>query len=106
MRLPRFRLRALMIAVAVAAVVLAVYAGIERRRSYLRAVARHHLEMVAANSIVHRDGDQMSYEPGPSLRKCQLARYHFDLWRKYTRVARHPWLSIEPDPPPHEPEPE
>lgn len=100
MHLPRFRLRTLRIAVTVAALALAVYADIERRRAYFQAVVRHHWEMVAANSIIHKTGYQTSYEPGPSLRNCQRAAYHRGLVNKYRQAARRPWLPVAPDPPP------
>jgi hypothetical protein len=90
MRLPRFRLRALMIAVAAVALLLGLWAGIERRRADFRRIARYHSFRNLGLLV-----DSRSLTP-LELRQDE---WHHALYLKYQRAARYPWLSVEPDPP-------
>jgi hypothetical protein len=101
MRLPRFRftIGRLMVAVAILALALTIYVGIERRRAWLQRLAQYHWEKVAANSVVQADADRTIYRASASLRNRQLAHYHVNLANKYANAARYPWLPVSPDPP-------
>jgi hypothetical protein len=90
LHLPRFRLRALMVAVAIVAVLLGLWAGIERRRADFRRIARYHSYRNLGLLVDSR-----------SLTPLELRRdeWHAALAKKYTRAARYPWLPVEPDPP-------
>jgi hypothetical protein len=99
MKPPRFTVRRLMVAVAIVALALTVYAGIERRRARLQRVAQHHWEEVAANSVVQADANRTIYRASASFRNRQLANYHVNLANKYANAARYPWLPVAPDPP-------
>jgi hypothetical protein len=99
MRWPRIRIRTMMAAVVVAALALAVYAGIERRRSRLQRLAQHHWEIVATHSVVGTDAKRTIFRASASLHNRQIAHYHVNLAHKYGRAARYPWLPVEPDPP-------
>jgi hypothetical protein len=96
---PRFTVRRLMVVVAILALALTVYAGIERRRARLQRVAQHHWEKAAANSVVQADANRTIYRASASLRNRQLAHYHVNLAYKYANAARYPWLPVAPDPP-------
>jgi hypothetical protein len=92
----RWRLRTLLVAVAVAAVVLwaaSVRAGRLR-------LAEHHsrLSRQLKARAAHRGG------PGPAKRArrraARQAAQHAELARKYERAAARPWLPFAPGPPP------
>jgi len=99
MRFPRFRLRTLLMVVAVLALVMAVSTAIARRSVALAQLAKFHgsrAELALACRL-YRDA---------SGRTC-LARvltprfdYHSSLRRKYEYAASRPWLPVPPDPPP------
>jgi hypothetical protein len=81
LHLPRFRLRALLIAVAFAAALLAVGVCMKRRSAAFAERARHHAQYAYGSTL------PIYYS------------YHRDLAAKYERAARYPWLPVEPDPP-------
>jgi hypothetical protein len=105
MHMPRYHLRTLLIAVAVAALGMGTIAGLVRRReSHLRRAAHHRkLSNDASFSawlIDHR------YRWGPSEpERAEMAdyerrdHYHAALQANYECAARYPWLPVEPDPP-------
>jgi hypothetical protein len=117
MRLPRFRLRALMIAVTVAGLLIGGEMLRRRRVRYLGLAAGH-----AAMEVAHATRVRAARAtppigvggPGASLldlggtdpeaveQALALARYHAAMRLKYERAAGHPWLSVEPDPLPPE----
>lgn len=106
MPLLRFRIRTLMIAVAVAGVALGTF--IERRTRFLRRAEHHRSQIVAVDysapkyagdcgvPIVDRTDGQ-----GRVLSDQQLRRddWHRGLAWKYSVAAGHPWLPVPPDPP-------
>ena len=123
MPLPRVRLRTLMIAVAVAAVMIG--AGLMWRRAVgyrARAVAAANAKAVWAGSatisetIASRLTDAESREPDPQERLVLHSRaadhasqaamgraragYYLAMEGKYRRAARYPWFTVEPDLPP------
>jgi hypothetical protein len=97
MRLPRFRLRTLMIAVAVAAV--ATGGEVMRRRSvHSRKQARYYADLVRIAPMFHLSRE-MPPEQAWRYRQAQI-RWWQQMARKYERAARYPFLSVAPDPPP------
>jgi hypothetical protein len=106
MRLPRFRIRTLMIAVAVVAIPLgAMVAVAERRQRFMRMATAHWRATVAvqilengtANGVVEHYLDAR----GVPLGAQQQARdkWHETMAEKYRQAARRPWLPVPPDPP-------
>jgi cytochrome c-type biogenesis protein CcmE len=102
MRVPKFRIRTLMIAVAVLGIALGGLAGLQRmdqRMQRFRALAQHHQHrglvnrLTVVGSVAHGDvkADTERYQ----IR----AEYHDALNLKYKYAASHPWLPLSPDPP-------
>ena len=92
MRFPRFRIRALMIAVALIAVGLELS---ERSTTFRRRATHHRNESFRA-----------AFGPGTHSRSLKVRRlmrakdrWHSDLIEKYELAARYPWLPVAPDPP-------
>jgi hypothetical protein len=127
MRPPRFRLRTLLVAVAVAAVLMGgtnwALVVIDLRRTYL-ASARFHSQEAArysrsSSELSRLFRDERTHPftfdplPGPHRKGESAARgdviaayhaayaaYHAALRRKYERAAARPFLPVAPDPPP------
>src|SRR4051812_30675658 len=96
MRLPRFRLRTLMIAVAVAGV--AMYGARLRSRSHIYAERAECFEFFEDLYGCGNFWAEMNPEQRRSaLRMAEITRA---MGRKYRRAARYPWLPVAPDPPP------
>jgi hypothetical protein len=117
MRPPRFRLRTLLVAVAVAAVMLGVIVPMVRLRArYSERAAGHggsaqfYLEHARAADQGH--GGCMKIGARGSIQEIKaayrrvapkyrrIADYHSLMARKYERASRYPWLPVPPDPPP------
>ena len=106
MRLPRYRLRTLLIAVAVAALGMGTIVGLARRReSYLRQAA-HQRKLSNEARLYASSIDRRYLHWGPSEpERAEMAAYerrgdyHAALQAKYERAARSPWLPIEQDRP-------
>ena len=106
MRLPRYRLRALLIAVAVAALGMGMMVGLaQRRESYLRQAA--HQRKLSNDARLYAMSIERRYlHWGPSEpERAEMAAYerrgdyHAAVQAKYERAARYPWLPVEPDRP-------
>jgi hypothetical protein len=105
MRLPCYRLRTLLIAVAVAALGMGKIVGLARRReSYLRQAAHH--RKLSGEALLNALLVDLRYHWVPSEpERAEMAAYerrgdfHAALQAKYERAARYPWLLVEPDPP-------
>ena len=130
MKAKGLRLRSLMVAIAVIAIILGVVAGLKRRRDRLRGLVVYHFEQTFRYSDLQREADGSvkwiesqylalgvdaltSAEPGMRplrVRAAQfgdLAAYHARMLRKYRLAAARPWEPLESDPPlPPEPPPE
>jgi hypothetical protein len=116
MGLPRFRLRALMIAVAILAL-LAFGESMRRRRGRYRVLAEYHALSERSYAMFARMYRETlpfpTDEPGAALSPAARAKaeraeaggaYHAAMRRKYEHAARSPWLPVEPDPPPPAPD--
>jgi hypothetical protein len=95
MRFPRLTIRRLMVAVAVAGVLLGGCRWMQLRAARFQSRANWHFARWRTLS-----------DPFPPEVLLRLgwkfpprARYHFDLFMKYSNYADYPWLPIEPDPP-------
>ena len=93
MRLPRpvYRMRSLLILVALVAVALGVMRWMERRASDFRRLELDFRDSAKMNEISFAIGNPQC---GP------WAVYQRKLQRKYEYAATHPWLPVPPDPPP------
>jgi hypothetical protein len=99
MRPPRFRLRSLLIAVAILATLLGVGVKLRRDAAQYDRLSRRHSgeagawELRLAGRVV-----------GPSQARAILGRAHWHdaMAEKYRRAAARPWLPVAPDPPPPE----
>ncbi|MDB5353421.1 MAG: hypothetical protein JWN86_4668 [Planctomycetota bacterium] len=100
MRLPRFRVRTLMVAVGVAA--LLVWGAMMGARSYV--YARH----ARAYGEIERQWREIAIRDrgDPTLARSvgvkwglQISDYYAPLARKYRRAMWRPWLPVAPDPP-------
>jgi hypothetical protein len=118
---PRFRLRSLLIAVAVVAVAMgsALWAMrmVRLSRQYNRKAAHHAAECQPC-LMLWSESERLIYEaecdrltgvrnpnsaaqqlPGLIPRLDEKAGYHARLLQKYGRAARYPWPPVAPDPP-------
>ena len=108
MTVPRFTVRRLMLAVAIAGLLLGGFVEfkvLRGRSDRYRRVAREHAEMgEMLRSLAGQPGMSLLYcSPGPGARSVpypiETVIDHQDrLRRKYERAARYPWLGVEPDP--------
>ena len=88
MRRPRFRLRTLLILVAVVAVGLGGVLWMDRRAHHFRRIATEYRDMAKLLEISAATG---SRQFGPDAVYCRA------LQRKYEYAASHPWLPVAPD---------
>lgn len=88
MRMPRMRVRTLLLVVAAVAIALACTQWFD---SVTRRVTNYR-ELEAVHARVSADAASRSDR--------KLAAHHDWLRRKYARAARYPWLPLAPDPPP------
>jgi hypothetical protein len=90
----RFTVRRMMVVVAILAVILSVAGGLWRRSNLYRLAAKAEevaaLETAGSLKTTPLRGKQLI------LRKLMWHVRRHDI---YYRVAEHPWLSVEPDPP-------
>jgi hypothetical protein len=93
MRLPRllYRMRSLLILIALEAVALGGIRWVDRRASYFRRLAWDYRDSAKLSEISFATGDRRL---GP------VAVYQRKLQRKYEYAATHPWFPVPPDPPP------
>jgi hypothetical protein len=97
MKLPRFTVRRLMVAVAIVGLTLG-FEVIRRRRVAFLEIAR----LNDNTASVLRSELSESDEPGPHgdpITMRRLADYCDAMRKKYELAARYPWLPVEPDPP-------
>jgi hypothetical protein len=90
MRVPRFRLRTLMMAVAVVGLLLGLGVLTWRRALDYRALATLHLIHWRSNDV-----QAATWVAGARER----AAFHLEMMEKYSRAARYPWLSVPTHPP-------
>jgi hypothetical protein len=102
MRVPKFGIRTLMIAVAVLGIAFGGLAGLLRmgqRAQRLHAVAREHRQREIVNRLTVQ-GLVMQGAARPGVERHRvLTDYHHALKLKYEYAASHPWLPVSSDPP-------
>jgi hypothetical protein len=110
MRLPRMTTRRWVAAIMVSGLLMGWGVRLWRRESYFVARARHHADMAQAYGfwgpivmgflkMTEGSQERADLEHMRAILPSHIA-YHEALARKYRRAARHPWLPVEPDPPP------
>jgi hypothetical protein len=103
MRLPRFRLRTLMIAVAVVGILFGSGLELHRRSVRFQALAERHgseahvMHIRGSNGRAGGELRVLSINDVPIDRK--LADWHLELRDRYRLAAGRPWLPVPPDPP-------
>jgi len=102
MHLPKFRVRTMMVVVAVAGGCFAIAhsARLYIRRCELFRIADDHLEL-AGPIVIAFDGGRgraESLESVPGVSKA-AKEWHARMAKKYFDAAGHPWLPVERDPP-------
>jgi hypothetical protein len=88
MRPPRFRLRTLMIVVAIVGIVF----GLARRSAVYHQQAERQLQILEMEDFPSGPNDPLHFN--------LFIEYHVRLMDKYNRAARYPWFPVPPDPPP------
>jgi hypothetical protein len=116
MLLSRFRLRTLLLAVAMIAIVLGVGAA-QRRRALYQQQAAYHAAQEARFVAISRSAARqtallrrvrsatdsaLAFNVWQAERARQRAQYHSRIRRKYEDAASHPWILVTPDPQPPE----
>lgn len=119
MRILRFKIRTAMLAVALVAIALGLYANTrvvtaERRARYLRMAEVHRAKIVdlrlAFDLIrgpkgrmqcvnVYLDSIGRTLSETEAQRQRELNEWHDSLAIKYRNAANHPWWTLKPDPP-------
>ena len=102
MRVPKFRIRTLMIAVAALGIAFGGLAGLQRmdqRRQRLLVLARHHLQQAVVNRLTLQGSVAHRAAKADTERYRMRAEYHHGLNLKYKYAALHPWLPVSSDPP-------
>lgn len=100
---PRFKMRRLMLAVALVALAF-TWPAMEVRRERMREFARYHREKGGGPFCVSNMTPELrAYldELARAAIKLSPERldWHRDLWQKYAWAARYPFLPLSPDPP-------
>ena len=102
MRVPKFRIRTLMIAVAVLGIAFGGLAGLQRmaqRSQRLLALARNHRQRGVVNRLTLEGLVAHGAAKADTERYRMRAEYHRALNLKYDYAARNPWLPVSSDPP-------
>ena len=101
MKLPssRVSLRLLMVAVTIIALALGTSEWIKRRAVRFSLDSEKHLEMAFYYGEIHESFIFMDHKESPkSLLAKDKGNYHAQLFQKYERASRYPWLPVAPDP--------
>ena len=105
--LPRFTVRRMMVAVAILALMTAVFAMLiqsERRRqramyhSKMETETEHLMNFYRGDLVLKR-GENRDDFPAMLDRFTRRNRYHSEMRQKWEASAARPWLPVEPDPP-------
>lgn len=96
MRIPRFRIRTMMVAVAIAGLAFGTD-RLARRRAYYD--QRAEIWQERADDFVTGTGVCLREELDRPGMYMKLYEHNLALAKKYREVARRPWLPVEPDPP-------
>jgi hypothetical protein len=75
----------------IAATILAVGVGLQRRKARFERLFSYHIGL--AGPALH-----VSFSPDPMFETAK-AQWHYDLAWKYAEAAKRPWIPVQPDPP-------
>lgn len=98
MQLARFRLRTLMIVVAVVGLLLGGGLTLRRRSAQFRVLAQHHHALAGFATMTYADGSSTEFRLTPEGYQAKQD-WHLVLRDKYKCAARYPWLPVPADPP-------
>jgi hypothetical protein len=98
MRLPRFRVRTLMIAVSVVALLVWVAMMGTQSYDYYRRARLYSIQERLWREHAQRDLGQGATRTIAARWGLQIADYYAPLARKYRRAMWRPWLPVAPDP--------
>jgi hypothetical protein len=93
MKLPRFTVRRLMVAVAIVGGLLGSGLWLGNRSLAFRRIADQHA------AELWWFYTPPGVDPGPPGINSARDQWHADMMYKYRRAARYPWLPVAPDPP-------
>lgn len=104
MRIPRFRLKTLMIAVAVVAALLGRWVNFRSRaeshRQERRKILVSDLEFYLACTAAQGDAEYRHLPARAAARPLMdFVNYHETMFDKYAQAFRQPWLPVASDPP-------
>jgi hypothetical protein len=104
MRLPRFSVRRLMVAVAMVGVILATILGVERRRVAFQRLRWWYQGQASVYYSKKFDAERNTLESNrrstDTVSELQLLEdYYWAMAGKYELAADRPWLPVAPDPP-------
>lgn len=88
MKLPRFRIRTMMILIALCAIACLPAVVAEREERFRRLMRYHKSRQFAVDD-----------QPIPPPISRERAEWHWRMEEKYRRAADRPWLPVKPDPP-------
>ncbi len=105
MRWPRvrFRVRSMMVVVAIVALSMWARFQVEARRNHFSQLVRSFFEKRVAASAFAYSGpggavmERLAKADGE--RRAEASAYYTGLIQKYERATRYPWLPVAPDPP-------
>ena len=100
MRLPHFRVRTLMLAVGIVA--LLVWCAMSGTRSYVYyRLAREYgiQERFWREHAIRDRGNPARVRSVAAVWRLEIAKYYAPLARKHRRAMWRPWAPVEPDPP-------
>jgi len=96
---PRFTVRRLMTAVAVAGIMLAALSGLERRRAEYDRTFRYHYNRINSHLYIESYFLGIADDPREEESRDAKSAYHQMMARKYRTATARPWLPVPPDPP-------
>jgi hypothetical protein len=101
MHFPKFRLRSMMILVAVFALGIWAAVMVRLRGDYLSRAAQHTAHEQSYRRTSHiRFAESFPAEDRQELllMRARLADFHDEMRRKWERAASRPWMPVSPDP--------
>src|SRR5689334_4499202 len=100
MRLPRMRVRSLMVFVAAVGTWAGVgLAGLRRFDRYCRLAHLHEVQFASLASRAAACATRYGHTEPPCEEYFKRAAWHYELYIKYSNAAPQPWLPVPPDPP-------
>ncbi len=99
----RFKMRSMMVIVAVVALSIWAKFQVNARRTYFSQLVTHYYEKKYAFSTFAYSGPggaiMKERLKADEVRRAKASVYYSNLIEKYERASRYPWLPVDPDPP-------